>query len=441
MIWCAVLVACAVFRPLQMDEIFQLIGVRGPHLGSVFAWLRVNPASVPASYLLEWAMVRAAGASNLVARVPSIAAWALMAPAMARIGARIGLRKPETAAVLAAVTPMLFRYAIEGRPYMAAFCFTAFATLALLAIIGNPGKPGTGTLCVYAALLAAGPMTQGTAVTVTLAHALFVITDGSIRRDRGRQWRLVTAIVASLVLPVAWSLTMRQAWAAAITNNGYAFDGSFRALFGFFKDITGGGVVCTGLLLAGAVFGYSKAEVHGTAKHLLGIIATVAFAGAIASDAAAGYFISPRQAIYCLCGLIPLAAAGWERMRIAQAHTAWLALSLFVAVAVGRDVSVVRSKENWKAASEIVARAVTQGFCVQPASDLNAPLDLYSFFNGSLASHRCTVHDNRVGLIYSTYTPQADRDAAASALRKRGLAVEATESAGGTTVERFTSGH
>jgi hypothetical protein len=278
---------------------------------------------------------------------------------------------------------------------------------------------------------------QGTAATVTLAHGLFVITNAAIRRNRERQVGLAAAILASLILPVGWSLAMRHAWAAAITNSGYTFEWSFRALSGFLKDITGGGVVCTALLLAGAIFGYLKAGIRTPARHLLGIIAIVAFTGAIASDAMAGYFISPRQAIYCLGGLIPLAAAGWQALRVRHALAAWLAVILFAVVALGRDVSLVRSKENWKAASGIVAKTVAEGFCVQPASDLNAPLGLYSFFDSTLESHRCKPQDPRVGLVYNAYTPQTERDAAASTLRERGLIAAGSDAAGGTTVERF----
>ena len=123
-------------------------------MASVFSWLRVNPGAVPGEYLLEWVLVRAAGASSLVARLPSLAAWALTAVAMVRIGSRAGVRAAETLMLVTAVTPMLFRYAIEGRPYMPAFCMTAFATLELLAIVAKPEtKPRLATvlpLCRFA---------------------------------------------------------------------------------------------------------------------------------------------------------------------------------------------------------------------------------------------------------------------------------------------------
>ena len=175
--------------------------------------------------------------------------------------------------------------------------------------------------------------------------------------------------------------------------------------------------------------GFLRADMPRQAKNLLGLIVLVTICGAVASDALAGYFISPRQAIYCLCGLIVLACAGWERLRVRHAVSAWLALAVFTAVALGRDVSVVRSKENWQAASEMAKRAVADGFCLQPASDLNAPLDLYSFFDSSLASARCKATDTKVGLVSNTYTPRAERDAAASALVKRGFVAEGSEAA------------
>jgi hypothetical protein len=175
-----------------------------------------------------------------------------------------------------------------------------------------------------------------------------------MRRDRRRQIAILTAIAVSLLLPIAWSLRMRGAWAAAIAHDGYAFAFTFRTAAGFLKDLSGGGLVLTGLLLAGAVYGYSSSAIPSSAKHLFGLTALTAVCGAVASDALAGYFTSPRQAIYCLCGMIALAAAGWERFQSRYSLQAVAALGLFAAVSLAKDVSVVRSKEDWKAASQML---------------------------------------------------------------------------------------
>src|SRR5580693_3028095 len=103
--WCAILAVSATLRPLQLDEILQLIGTRAPHLASVFDWLRYSPGSVPIGYILQWALLRIAGFSNLVARLPSIAAALLTAFLIQRIGTRIGLRTSGVLAVIAAVIP------------------------------------------------------------------------------------------------------------------------------------------------------------------------------------------------------------------------------------------------------------------------------------------------------------------------------------------------
>ncbi len=437
-IWLVILAVCSVLRPLQLDEVLQLIGTRTEHAGSVFRWLRTSPGSVPVGYVVQWGLLRAAGFSNFIARVPSLVAWMVTAVSFARIATRAGLRRLEALAVMAALTPMLFRYAIEGRPYLPAFCLTTFATLQLIGFIARPEeRPSAWQLGMYGASLAIAPLIQGTAVTVTLAHAGFILTDGSMRRDQKRQMALAVAIVLSLMLPVAWSLAMRDAWAETIARVGYTFAFSGRSLYGFLKDLSGGGLVCTGLLFAGAVFGCVRWGAARPVKYLLVLTAFMTVIGALGSDALAGYFTSPRQAIYCLCPLVVLAAAGWQDLLNRYRIPAVAALGLFAVVAAAKDVATVRSKEDWRAASEMVSRAVEQGFCVEPASDLNASVGLYSFFDASLEAHRCHSADTKVALLYNLFTADGDRAAASSALLKRGFVAAGKTAAGGSTVERF----
>ena len=436
--WCALLVACAIARPLQLDEVLQLIGTRTPHLASVFDWLRDSPGSVPLGYVLQWGLVGVAGFSNLVARLPSIGAALLTFVAINRIGVRIGLRNRGLLILIAAILPILFRYSIEGRPYLPAFCMTAFATLFLLDLTDRPEAcPALWRLCAYGLVLASAPLMQGTAASVTIAHGLFVLTDRSMRRDRSRQAAILAVIAVSVLIPVAWSLHMRKAWAQAIAHDGYTFAVTFHAVAGFLKDITGGGLVCTALLIAAAVCGYFCSGVPRSAKNLLALTAVTAICGAVASDALAGYFTSPRQAIYSLFGIIVLAAAGWQYLQSRYSLPLFLALGLFAAVAIARDVSIVRPKENWKAASRMLTEAVTQGFCVLPDSDLTSSLPLYSFFDGSLDRHRCTDPDRKVALVHSSYTSREAHDIAAAALVSRGFIATGTMEAGGTTLEQY----
>jgi hypothetical protein len=436
--WCAILVAGAIVRPLQLDEVLQLIGTRTPHLSSVFDRLRDSPGSVPLGYVLQWALVRIAGFSSLVARMPSIAAALLALFAIRGIGIRIGVHSPGLLIFIAVVIPMLFRYSIEGRPYLPAFCLTVFATLLLLEFTDHPdGRPAFWRLVAYGLVLASASLLQGTAASVTIAHGLFVLTDRSMRRNRSRQVAILAAIAVGVLIPVAWSLHMRNAWAQAIVHDGYTFAFTFHAAAGFLKDITGGGLICTGLLIGAAVCGYFFSGVPKPAKNLLALTVVTTICGAVAADALAGYFTSPRQAIYCLCGLIVLAAAGWEYLQSRYSLPAFLALGLFAAVALARDVSIVRPKEDWKAASRMLTQAVAQGFCVLPDSDLKSSLPLYSFFDGSLDMHRCTGTDGKVALVHSSYTSREAHDSAAATLEREGFVVSGASTSGGTTLEHY----
>jgi len=412
----------------------QLMSTRAPHPAAVLDSLGARPGSVPIGYLLQWALVRIAGFSNLVARLPSVAAAILTVFAIRRLGLRLGLGGLTVLTAIVVVIPMLFRYSIEGRPYLPAFRLTVFATLLLLEL---PERPSPGRLVVYGLTLASAPLLQGTAATVTIAHGLFVLTDRTIRRDRSRQLALLAAIGVGVLIPVAWSLRMRNAWAQAIVHDHYTFAVTFRTVAGFLKDLTGGGLVCTGLLVVGAVYGYARANLPEQGKHLLVLTVLTAICGAVASDALAGYFTSPRQAIYCLCGLIVLAAAGGERLQSRYPLPAILAVTVFAAVSLARDVSVVRSKEDWKAASGMLAQAVAQGFCLEPDSDLTSSLPLYSLFDPSLEGHRCSGSDDKVGLVHSSYTSRQTHDSAAAALERRGFLVAGTRAGGGSTLDLY----
>jgi hypothetical protein len=114
-----------------------------------------------------------------------------------------------------------------------------------------------------------------------------------------------------------------------------------------------------------------------------------------------------------------------------------LALSLFAAASLARDVSVVRSKEDWKAASRMLTQAAAEGYCLEAVSDLTAPLDLYSFFDPLVEAHRCKASqgENKVGLVYSTFTPAGDRDSAVSALTGKGFVAAGERASGGTKLE------
>jgi len=404
----------------------------------VFDWFRRSPGSAPVSYVLQWALVRIAGSSNLVVRLVSIAAALPALFAIWRIGVRIGLRSSRLPILIAIATPLLFRYSIEGRPYLPAFCLTALATLLLLQFVDRPdGRPPLWRLGAYGLLLASAPMVQASAASVTVAHGLFVLADRSMRGNRRRQVSILASIAIGVLVPLAWGLRMRHAWSQTIAQDGYTFAFTFRTVAGFLKDITGGGLICTGLLAAAAVYGYIWSGIPRPAKNLLALTVVTAICSAIAMDALAGYFTSPRQAIYCLCGLIVLAAAGWEYFQSRYSVPAVLFLGLFVAVAFARDVSVVRSKEDWKAATRMLAQVAAQGFCVLPDSYLTSPLAVYSFFDSSLETRRCTGAERLVALVHSPYTTRAARDSAVTALGNQGFVAAGTQASGGTTLERY----
>jgi hypothetical protein len=436
-VWLALLCVCAVLRPLQLDEILQALGTTlpaAPDLRAVFHWLGVNTGAVPVSYLLQWELVRAAGFSAFTVRLPSIAAILLAILAMVRIGVRLGVRTPAVLAVMTALIPMLFRYGIEARPYALAFALSTFATLLLIDMSRWRSLPPP---LAYLLLLAVAPLVQATAVFVAIAHGLFVLADPLMRSHKRRQRLLLAGIAASLIPALIWYAAMRHAWARDIVVNHVTFALSLRTGFGFFKDLTGGGVICTALLFTGAAYGYMQSVISRRLQNLLGTIFLVTIGGALGGDIYAGYFSAPRQAIYCLIALLPLAALGWQRLQSSHRSTALGLLATFAAVSIAKDVSLLRSKENWPAASRLLSEATREGFCLQPVSGETSPLPLYSFFEPALSEHRCAGNENKIGLVYNVFTPPPDRDKDAAALTGNGFVYTGTGSAGGSAIERY----
>jgi hypothetical protein len=280
-------------------------------------------------------------------------------------------------------------------------------------------------------------LVQATAVFVTVGHGLFVLCHPSMRRNRGLRMAVLSLMAASLLPALIWYLAMRQAWAHDIVINRVTFALTLRTGIGFFKDLSGGGLICTLLLFTGALYGYLDTTVSRPRKNLLGMIFLATICGALGADVYAGYFSSPRQAIYCLLALLPLAAIGWERLHANHRPAAFALLGVFVAISLAKDVSLVRSRENWPAASRMLAAAARDGFCIQPVAGETSPLPLYSFFEPSLADRRCAGNDTKVGLVYSVFTPRADSDKDSAALAGRGFARAGSDAVGGSIIERY----
>jgi hypothetical protein len=423
---------------LQLDEILQLIGTRIQNPASIFGWMKLSPGAVPGAYLVQWALLRIAGFSNLSARLMSIIASLITAVAMMKIGALMGIRRLVVLAVLVAMTPMLFRYSIEGRPYSLAFCLTVLATLLIMRIaVSQTAVVPRRRLLLSAMLLCGAALVQGQAIFIAIGLGLFIATDHSMRRNRRLQLAALAATGLSLPIPLWWYFIMRDAWARDIAASHLSFTLTLRTAAGFLKDLTMGGVVSSGLLLAGAVYGYARSDTPRSLRNLMGITALTAIFGALASDAHAGYFLSPRQAIYSLAGLIVLATAGAERFLRYRPTAAVLTISIFVAVSGLHDASIVRSAEDWRAASVMVEKTAREGFCIQMASEQPSPLPLYSFFAADLEKHRCAALNHSVALVYSVYTPPPDRAAAEAILDRRGLRIVGIRKSGGTTLEQF----
>lgn len=126
-------------------------------------------------YVVMWVLVRIAGTSELVTRLPSALAMALAATVTAAIGRRIVSPRAGLFAGLALIAlPQVSLYAQDARPY--AF-MTAFATLASYALV-RALTAGSGSrvrwLVAYGVFLACVGLSQVFALLLILAHAVTV---------------------------------------------------------------------------------------------------------------------------------------------------------------------------------------------------------------------------------------------------------------------------
>jgi len=211
-------------RGLWLDE---AISLRQAQLGlpELIQDLAHGDRHPPVHHLLLWATVRLFGDAELALRAPSLAAGALLVPAVYWLAAELFDRRTGVAAaVLTTVAPILVWYSHEVRGYSLEALFSTLAVVGCVRAIRR-GRPADWALHVIASALAIG----------THWFAIFVIaaTEGALlvallrRRRLGRpvgawlrRWALATVALLAQLAPLA-ALAAAQVQATG-TGGGYA---------------------------------------------------------------------------------------------------------------------------------------------------------------------------------------------------------------------------
>jgi len=178
-----------------------------------FYWTNWSPY-----YLVEWIAVQAGGKSELVMRLPSIAAMCLAAFLLFRVGARLWDREAGLLAVLVfAVMPAVGFAAGDARPY----AFTLFAlctyTWVVLRWIDTGAIEYAILASVFAALTAYGHVLLGVGLVIPAFYAAW---------SRPRAAHLALAAVLTTILLVPLVIQLR----AYVGMGGSHFAGFFPVL-------------------------------------------------------------------------------------------------------------------------------------------------------------------------------------------------------------------
>ncbi|MGH2870441.1 MAG: glycosyltransferase family 39 protein [Solirubrobacteraceae bacterium] len=169
-------------------------------LGHVISTVPATESTPPLYYVLLWVWSRVFGTSEAGLRSFSALAGLLVLPVMWELGRRlISERVGQAAALLAAVSPLLFWYSQEARAYSLLTLLSALSLLAMLRAIEHPER---GRLLVWGLCCALALCTHYFAVFVVVPEALWLI----FRLRRSREvtiTRLASGLAPIVIMAVA----------------------------------------------------------------------------------------------------------------------------------------------------------------------------------------------------------------------------------------------
>ena len=186
-------------------------------------------------YLLEWPVVRVAGAGEFATRLPSAVAMAAAAAGIAAIGRRLASRRTGLCAGLVfAAMPVIGEQGHNARPYA---MVTAAAVAASWLLVRAAGDPRWRWFAAYGGMLAVLGYLELDALLLVGAHALALrplaqASDPQTRRGTSRRWAATAFGAALAVAPLVafgWAQRGQISW---IHRPGWADAGAMLASLG-----------------------------------------------------------------------------------------------------------------------------------------------------------------------------------------------------------------
>ena len=327
-------------KPLWVDEIVDLNGVRNADLRGVLNFVPGNAGGVPLGYLVDFGMIRLFGYSVFAVRLPSVLFTVLTCVAVYILAWKANLRAPLLAAALYAVSPLTMRYALEARPYAQAACWSAFSTVVFLSLVR---KPTPGKAAWYAVLVALGLFTQPYSIFVPVAHLIWLVF---VKRNSREVWLAGMAVVLASLAFVPWFLEAQAAWRGAVSS-GIRYAVGARDLLVIPHELMGTGFAGAALTAIAIVAALASSSLNKKDKLFWALYALVPLLLVPAADAWFGYFLAARQMIFVLVPISILIAACMDVRR----WSVVLSIALLLAM-VYEDVRWTRRPgEGWQAAA------------------------------------------------------------------------------------------
>jgi uncharacterized membrane protein len=424
--------------PPWLDELIDVVATRGRTLGGTLRHVPENIGGSPAWYLLLNLSVNSLGYSRFSARLPAAIFSILSCLAITWLARRLRIGWVTAALFSFMLLPLQFRYAIEGRPYSQVLFFSILCT-AFAWQLGQ--KPGIRWTFVYFLVLLAGVYSSPLLFSMAAAHLLWA---AFARESADRRRVLVclgaaTVVAALLYLP--WYLHSESAWRQGIAANRWSFDFAPRTPLMLLREIGGGGYWVSIPLLAAAGVGLAAGRLDRSAKLLLVFCTALPVAGAVAADAAFGYFIAIRQMIPAVTGLILLSAEGFRAIEERRRVLGMGAMAFLLGAALVHDVKwFSRPRENWQLAASALA---STGGCVVYLPEGSSAL--YRLFEPGLPAASCAPVGqlSEGGRVTLAISPYARREEVAPALRRlasAGMVQAQAVAKGGVLIRTFVPG-
>ena len=341
-LYAATLILLIPGKPLWVDEIIDLGGVRHADFHGVLAFVPGNAGGVPLGYLVDFWMIQLFGYSVFVVRLPSVLFTVATCAGVYVLAKQTRLRMPLLAVILYAVSPLIVRYALEARPYAQAACWSVFSTIVFLSLIR---QPTFGKAAGYAALVAAGLFTQPYSIFVPVAHLIWLLFTRSVQEKSRTILLAGTAVALASFAFLPWYFKAHSAWQGTVSS-GARFYVTGKDLLVIPHELMGTGFIGAALTGIAIVVALGWSSWYKDEKIFWAHYAAVPLLLVPAADAYFGYFLAARQMIFVLVPISVLLIA------CAEVRWAWLIpVGLCIAM-VYEDVRwIQRPGEGWQTAA------------------------------------------------------------------------------------------